>query len=204
MNLWKRNKWRVLNMKEIGPPLLTVADAAIGVGAVGEGRLIPLAIVDSTARPDLEELVRVHQFTPPGDVESQWMSIEGNDERIGLLLSFQRPSKLTTLLEFTIPEKAFLVDQILTAKGLYLQPGRTGDRFITTRDAPRILVEIPATSFKQIWDEMYYRRVVKDMRKRGLNRQQAKKAAADFLKEMREFGQLRIPSDFKKLQKYFT
>lgn len=46
-----------------------VADAGIAVDGIGGGRLIPLLILDTTDRPDLEELIRVHQHLTPGDVK---------------------------------------------------------------------------------------------------------------------------------------
>ena len=49
-----------------------VGDAAIAASPFVEGRLVPLVIVDTSGRPDLEELVRVHKHLPPGDVETQW------------------------------------------------------------------------------------------------------------------------------------
>lgn len=201
MKLWPRSKWRTLDLHQEGLPLPVVADAAVAVGAVGEGRLIPLVIVDTTTRSDFEELVRIHQYTPPGDVESQWLSINGIVEHLALRLAFKRPSQITVLLNFPISEKAFLVDQILTAKALYIQPGRVGDRLITTQNAPKILAEIPSTGFREAWDEMYYRHVTKEMRKRGLNRQQAKAAASNFIREAREFGEMRFPSALSKIQK---
>ena len=33
---------------------------------------IPLVILDTTDRLDLEEFIRVHQYHGPGDVDSQW------------------------------------------------------------------------------------------------------------------------------------
>ena len=40
--------------------LRIVAEGAIAHPGVAEGRLIPLVIVDSSSRPDLEEYIRIH------------------------------------------------------------------------------------------------------------------------------------------------
>jgi hypothetical protein len=55
-------------------PVRIVADGAIAAGPIGDGRLIPLLILDTTERSDLEEFIRVHQFLSPGDVNFQWES----------------------------------------------------------------------------------------------------------------------------------
>ena len=51
-----------------------VGDAAIATKSIGEGRIVPLIIFDENARPDLAELVRVHQELEPGDADCQWGS----------------------------------------------------------------------------------------------------------------------------------
>lgn len=191
MKFWQRREWRTVDMKTEGPPLKVVSDAAIAIGEVGEGRLIPLIIVDATPRPDLKELIRVHQFTPPGDVSSQWLAIEGEKMRVGLLLTFSRPSKLTTIIHLDADKQAPVIDQILTAQSLYLQAGAEGDRFITTRDAPKILVEVPAKHFLTPWNEIYHKVVFHRLRKEGFSRQQAKEAARDYINNWRQFGNLR-------------
>ena len=53
-------------------PARIINDAAVATVGVGDGRLIPLVIIDSAERPDIEELVRVHKYLPPGDVKVQW------------------------------------------------------------------------------------------------------------------------------------
>ncbi len=43
-----------------------VGDAAMA-GPVADGRLIPVLIVDTSKRPEVAELIRVHAHLPPGD-----------------------------------------------------------------------------------------------------------------------------------------
>jgi len=169
-------------------PLRIISDAAIATGRVGDGRLIPLLIIDTSDRPDLGELVRVHEHLDPGDVESQWGQLEGLEGKVALILLFKRPIEAAMIFDFDIVKQGGIVDLIVNAKGLYIQPGRDGDRFMTTPDAPRILVEIPETGFRPYWDDILYRSIMKDMRKSGLTRQQAKQAARQHIEEWRRFG----------------
>ncbi len=187
----RRAEFPVYNPRETRP-LRIVADAAIATTILGEGRLIPLVILDTSDRPDVEELIRVHQHLPPGDAECQWGTLDRFKQKVALLLTFKRPAEMVVILEFDIVKQGILVDQALIAKGIYLQSGRDGDRFITNPDAPKILVEIPDTGFHDFWNRVFHDHIMKRMRKRGLGRKQAKEAATEVIKEMREFGQFRL------------
>lgn len=191
-----KRKWAEISGRsyEVQPARI-VSDAAIATGGVGDGRLIPLVIVDTSDRPDVEELVRVHQHLPPGDVACQWGHRKGAaDHLISLVLRFVRPAEVLLLLEFDIVRQGGIVDQIVTGKGLYLQPGRDGDRLSSNPGAPKILIEVPDTGFKDTWDDMLYKQLTRDFKRRGLSRHQAKAAARNFIREWRDFGKFRIPN----------
>jgi hypothetical protein len=173
-------------------PVAIVADAAMAAAPIGDGRLIPVLIIDTSDRPDLDELIRVHEYLPPGDVEIQWGELPGSSGRIGLVLSFKRPIETVAVLEFDIVKQGILVDQILTARVLYLQAGRRGDRFITTLDARRIFVEVPDTGVWKYWDKLLHKHLAKYMKTHGTTRQQAKQAAAQAIEDMRTVGQFRM------------
>src|SRR6266511_2683149 len=111
-------------------PIPIVADAGIATERMGDGRLIPLVIVDTTDRLDLEEFIRVHQYAGPGDADSQWATLEDSSGRVGLVLTFKKPMEMTVVLAFDPMNQGGLVDQIIQSKGLYIQAGRKGDRFI--------------------------------------------------------------------------
>jgi hypothetical protein len=175
-------------------PVPIVADAAMATERMGSGRLIPLVILDTTDRPDLEEFIRVHQYAGPGDVVSQWASLEDGSGKIGLLLSFKKPMELTAFIAFDVTEQGGLVDQIIRTKGLYIQAGRTGDRLIKNPDAPKVIVEIPDTGFSGIWNDIFLRAVIKRMREGGLTRREAKKAAQLYITNWRKFGNFRMGS----------
>jgi hypothetical protein len=189
MKMWSK---RFTNTMLETKPVRIVADAAIATRNLGEGRLIPLVILDTAERPDIEELIRIHEYITPGDVEIQWAKLKNSEGTVALILSFKRPSELIVVIDFDIVKLGILVDQILTSKGLYIQAGRDGDRFKTKPDAKKIIIEIPDTGFLKTWDQLFHSNIVKDMRKNGLGRQQAKNAATMFINELRKFGKLRM------------
>jgi hypothetical protein len=86
-----------LNHQREKNALRIVADGAIAHPGVSEGRLIPLVILDTKSRPDLEEFIRVHQYVGAGDVKSQWGQLVGHDNTIALILSFLRPAELVAI-----------------------------------------------------------------------------------------------------------
>jgi hypothetical protein len=183
-----------LSKPEEGIPVRIVGDAAIAQHGLGEGKLIPLLILDTRNRPDIDELIRVHEHLPPGDVLSQWAQVENRTGTISLILQFQRPSKVTIIVEFDIVQQGVLVDQILRARTVFLQAGRPGDRFITNPDAQKISAGIAEGGFSGLWDSMWHKHLTTDMRASGLKRSEAKRAARQVIDELRSFsGRVRIP-----------
>ena len=116
----RRVKFPIHNLRE-AHPLRIVGDAAIATKNLDEGRLVPLVILDTTDRPDIDELIRVHQHLPVGDIDCGWGELEGSKGMVALMLIFNRPSEITAILEFDIVNQGVIVDQILAARGLYIQ-----------------------------------------------------------------------------------
>ncbi|HEX8646559.1 MAG TPA: hypothetical protein VF715_06635 [Thermoleophilaceae bacterium] len=169
-----------------------VGDAAIA-GPVADGRLVPVLILDTAARPEVTEMVRVHEHLPPGDVLSQWGSALNDDDAVTLLLEFQRPVAVDVTLVFSIERQAVLVESILNAGALYLQPGKPGDRFRDKLDEARILIEVPSTGFEPHWERLLHKRMVKVMAGRlGISRRKARPAAERHIAEIRSLTRLRF------------
>jgi len=173
-------------------PLRIVADAAVAMGGFGDGKLFPVIIVDAGDRPDLKELIRLHEHFNSGDVDVTWGKLPNSKDNVVVFLEFKRPVELVACIEFDLPERAIVVDQAVMARAFYLQTGKDGDRFVNTQDAPRILVEIPDTDFKPYWEEIFYTQIWKKMKKEGLGRSEAKRAARDYILRFREFGKMRV------------
>ncbi len=189
-------RWRRANIPLTGPgsskTVPIVGDAAIATPILGEGRLIPVLIIDTSDRPDIVDLVKILQRPPLGDVTSQWGRLHWHKKTVALILTFKRPSKVVVILEFDVTEQGILVDLILTAKALFLQPGRKGDRLSTTFDSPRILVEVPELGFKAVWDKLWPKALAKKLQKMGLRRQDVKKGASTAISFVREMEGLRM------------
>jgi hypothetical protein len=174
--------------------LCIVADGAIAHPGVGEGRLIPFVILDTSSRPDLEEFILVHQYVGAGDVKCQWGQLIGHDNTVSLILSFSRPATLVAIVEFDLQRNhGVLVQQVLGTKALYIQAGREGDRLKNDVNLPKVILEVPDTGFgRKSWDKIYSQYTMAKMRERGLNRADAKRAAKEAIEELRKLGTVRI------------
>jgi hypothetical protein len=174
-------------------PVRIVSDAMIATGIVGEGRFIPLLIVDGDQRPDIAEMIRIHEELSVGDFAVSWGNLPNRDGKIALFLQFIRPAELTAVLEFDIEKQGGVVDTIIAARAVYLQAGKDGDRLMNTMGQPKILIEIGDLAFDKEWDKMLRKHIAKRYRKEGLGRAEAKRAVEDFLKEWRRMTGFRMP-----------
>ena len=154
-----------------------VGDAAIA-GPIADGRLIPVLILDTAARPEVAELIRMHEHLPPGDVLSQWAHSRDDSDVVALQLRFLRPVETALALRFGMEAQAILVETMLDGGAVYLQAGVAGDRLMNTLDAPRVLVELPDTGFRPVWDEILLTRITVVMSRRlGISRKKARPLA---------------------------
>lgn len=194
---WGRRTWSSSNVRTLDKWKLAriVNDAAIASQGTREGRLIPLVILDAVDRPDIVELIRVHGSLAPrlGDLVTSWGHRRARGANVVLSFEFLRPVVNSLILEFDIVHQAMLVDLIVRSHSLYLQAGRDGDRFMTTPDAAKLLVDVNAQEFSPIWEGLLLRELTDRFRKDGFKRSLARDAARDFLTEMRRFSDTRMP-----------
>lgn len=192
MNHWKTGTFQIKNEVE-KIPIPIISDPAVATRGVGDGRTFPVLIIDTSQRPDLEDMVNAHKYLGSGDVQSTWFSPSRfSNKKIGLLLQFTRPSKCLCILEFNVMDHKAAIDLIVQTEGLYLQPGKIGDRLSSTMDNPRILCEVPSKYFKKEWEKIHRKNIFKTFRDEGMSRQNAKQATEEFLKEWRRISSMRI------------
>jgi len=100
--------------------------------------------------------------------------------------------EITAVFQFDLNKYDGFVDQIISVHTVYLQAGKPGDRLKYNLNAPKIFVEIPDTGLGPYWDDLFYRNAYRRMRADGLGRQQAKRAARQYVEEWRKFGSHRV------------
>ncbi len=173
-------------------PVPIVADGSIATVYFGDGRNIPVLIIDTAKRPDIVDLVEAQEEQPPGDVTSSWGRLSKSKKLISLVLEFKRPSQTTVILEFNIVKQGILVESILTAQSLYLQPGRPGDRLRNTINNNKIVAEIPGMEFRKVWDKLFQTELEAYLRKKGLNRKTSREEAKYIISELSQLVSFRM------------
>ncbi|WP_041366650.1 hypothetical protein [Methylophaga frappieri] len=169
-----------------------ISDGAIATHEIGEGRMVPVLVVDCTERVELRDLIYAHEYSPPGDVTVTWAVLKRDKSSVALLLEFSRPSALEVLLQFNIKKQGGVVDGILHANALYLQPSESGLKVVDGLDKGKILVEIPDTGFLPDWEKLYTNNLVKTFKKSGFSRREAKEAAEQHKSMLREIWSKRM------------
>jgi hypothetical protein len=168
-------------------------DAGIA-GANAEGRMVPLVILDTSERPDIDEMIRVHRHISPGDVTCNWASVIGHPDIVVLMLEFIRPVEMRIAIPFSVEKQAILVDAALQAKAIYLQAGRPGDRLIHDPNRSKIIVELPEGRFHKEWESIFLNRMTQYISKKNkLSRKKAYSVAHLLLEELRKLTAFRMP-----------
>lgn len=169
-----------------------VGDGAIGNPDIGEGRLIPVLIVDCENHPALHDLILIHADTPPGDVVVRWGRRIFDKKRVYLTLDFARPVATSASFCFEVSKQGGLVDWIINTRAVYLQPSASGAKVKEGLDQPKIVVEIPPETTLPGWEDIYRNSVIRTYRKNGCTRTEAKEAADQHLARLRELSAMRM------------
>ncbi|MGK0270499.1 MAG: hypothetical protein ACI88H_001145 [Cocleimonas sp.] len=166
-----------------------ISDGAIATSDAGDGRAIPVLVLDCENHKDLLNLIYLHENSPPGDVDCTWGA---NKAYAFLLLRFNKPSEVDVGIKFDLSRQANLADGIVQSRGVYLQPRESGTRVSCGLDNPKILIEVPPLTKLDDWDQRLHDSIVKSMRREGLSRKQAKLASVEALMRSREFWGFRM------------
>lgn len=165
-------------------PVNVVGDGAIQTLGVANGAFIPVCILDSRERPDIEELVRLHREGPLGDVRSTWMRVKGVSE-VCLYLEFLSPVASNVIVTFEVERQYLLIDTIVRTRCFYLQTGEPGDVVSQTIDRAKILVEVTADGFSGPWNKILKRVLSQKLKSMRLNRKSKSKLVEEQIQLMR-------------------
>lgn len=184
-NKWHHEQITFVNSVE-GIPLKLISDAAVATRTIADGRLIPVLLIDTSSRPDIENLIKAHKYFGPGDAKSSWGKLSTKQNTINLILRFEKPVKCTLIFEFDILEYGGIIDQIVHNKVLCIQCAKEGERFLRTFEREKVLIEVPSSDFEQEWEMMLNRTLECDGKRKGLNKKQAQEYSNNVIKSWRE------------------
>ncbi|WP_445187203.1 hypothetical protein ACTXG6_08460 [Pseudonocardia sp. Cha107L01] len=170
-----------------------VADGAIATPQLAHGKLIPLLILDTRSRPDVEDLIRVQRFLPPGDVTPSWATTADGPLAVILTLKFERPVETLFSVFLKAQKYGGIIDQIVTNGLLYLQAGAPGDRYSTTIEATRMAVEVDSSNFEDVWKEIFLETTSRTFIEKGWDASTAQKLAGEAIEGIRKLNAFRMP-----------
>jgi len=163
-----------------------VGDGAIGHPDILDGRIVPVLILDCSSHRALEDLIHAHEHTPPGDCSTTWKWDLLSRRRVYLQFDFKFPVETTAVVAFEVESQGGLVEAIIIARGVYLQPLSSGKRVSEGIKEEKILIEVPSTTTFPIWTDLHRRTLEKQYKKRGLSAKQAREAVSQHLTRLRD------------------
>ncbi|AYF87521.1 hypothetical protein D6Z43_10315 [Pseudomonas sp. DY-1] len=89
------------------------------------------------------------------------------------------------MFRFDARKQFALMDGIVKAKGVYLQPASSGIKVSEGLANPKVLIELPAELPR--WESIYLDVVFSRLVNSGFSKKEAKQAAAEYIFRMREF-----------------
>ena len=117
-----------MSMKNSSMPIYTIQEnGLISDPNWGEGRLIPVVVLNSQKDNNLKELLRIHVTSEgSGDVIVQWgMPLRQffKPKVWFLVVKFTKPMDFSFIIEFVLEKNPALIDAIIQSRGLYLRYG---------------------------------------------------------------------------------
>ena len=170
-------------------PVPIVGDGALANPHVQSRTMIPALLVDTSDRPDIEQLIDAHiSMEATGDVTTRWGKIEREGYGpIQLIMQFVRPVACTIVLDPDIGKYGGTIDQLIASEALYLFYGRLGDRVSSLMPRQNILVQVEAPDeLRREWDRLLDQELRSWFRLKGLSRGQAKQASRNLRSEWRQ------------------
>lgn len=172
--------------------LKLVGDGAIADSETADGRLIPVLILDTTEKKQLENLVKTQEETGTGDVTSIWAVKRFNNEHVTLALFFKSPIEFRLAISFQTSKHSSLIEGIISSRAVYIQPGASGDKVSENINAPKIIVEIPAKTTFEKWDAMFEKAVMKKIKNEGVRGKKLKEATQEHISIIKEIWGKRL------------
>jgi len=150
-----------------------------------DARLVPLVVIDTSERPDLDSLFASYTPEAVGNVAIQWGRRDGAPKgTVTLNIKFIAPVEQLLMLDFEIVRQGLLVDGILRTRELYLQGIRSNDADQEAR-SPKIRVVVPDTKFDGIWQELLMDELVQRSKALGATEHHARFLAQESIRRWR-------------------
>ncbi|RFS18343.1 hypothetical protein [Emticicia sp. C21] len=170
-----------------------VSDGSISNVSVGEGRLIPSLVIDTGNHFEINELIKLHKDTLPGDSITTWGLPDTffKPKNVFLSLNFIKPMKIDFAIEFSLVNHCATIDGIIHANAFYLQVGKKGDK-VSEQKNDSIMIEVSSTDFREKWEQLFFYTVKeKFCKKLNLSKKEEFEMTTKIINKMRDAWKLR-------------
>lgn len=162
-----------------------VGDGSMSSIHLGEGRFIPILMIDAEKRSEVDDLIQVHQGLT-GDATLRWSRSFSilRPTVIRLEVTFEKPMNISFAISFNISAQFSLLEGVIQSRAIYLQRGTPGDKVSDTL-ANMILIEIPELGFDQYWHNLLIKLIKDKLDKRGKSKREINTIVQEQIKTLR-------------------
>ena len=150
----------------------------------------PILGLDLSRRPDIAELIRIQEQTPPGDVETQWSASRSNKKLLFLSFKYERPTRTCFYIPLYFDEHSWIIEGLLQSQAAFLKPAQRNE---ATEDMlhglnESLTVEIGAKHDIPVdWRAWQEKALLKKIRLTGLRKKEALKEARSLILSHKKF-----------------
>ncbi|NNU78589.1 hypothetical protein [Clostridium estertheticum] len=183
--------WHKANFSKDTLLIDIVSSATLSNIDIADGKTIPLVILNTEAYDSIRKSINMHKGIITGHVDTIWGKSR-NEKYFSLNIDIIDPSPISFTILFDLSKQAGLIDLIIYSQLLYIQPGIPGDRFKSTMNENRLLLEVPSTHFKEEWMKVFNKYNKKLFIKMGYSKTAANQATNDLNKEWDKVREMRM------------
>ena len=177
-------------------PVPIAGDGVLVISGVADGRAIPVIILDTSDRQDVDEVIRAHEHFGPGDATTIWSPRRWpRDRTLRLIIAFQRPQRCVIVLHFDTVAQGGIVDTIVQNELVYLLPGRPGDRLSSSMQTGRVLIEVPSAHFAVRWNLLMREQLAKSLKKQRIPRREIRSGVDAVIQDWRNLWSKRMRNE---------
>lgn len=172
-----------------------IAEGIKYTASVGEGRPIPVVLLDCPARSALDDLLEIHAGLG-GDAKMTWgkpITLRSNNV-IRLKFEFSKPMDVVFSISFDLEHQYGLILGILESRGVYLQRGMPGDKASTAK-GNTVMVEVPDMKFEPYFFSMMRKLIIRRNRNAGLSKAQAIAYYQDEIRDRQAMYRMRVTAE---------
>lgn len=170
-----------------------VSNGGLSSSGIGEGRVIPVIIIDTQGNKAVDEVIQLHKMGgPPGDTKLQWSLPKTffSPKSVYLNLEFIRPMKIVFGIKFDIYSQHTLIDGIIHSRATYLISGKAGDK-VSSSIRNGVLIEVPNLDFDKKWNDILNSTIKKKYKEMGIPKRQINNSVNEHIKTMRDIWKIR-------------